>query len=131
MFSCGGLQFKYRLIGEVSYGVMVSFSLFFLRYVFTDMPRILVMLIQSLFRILGNIAGNICKHMRREEAAIKIQKNLRRQVAKKEYGQTKSSAVTLQSGVRTMVARHEFRFKLKSKAATVIQVLFSLLCLHT
>ncbi|WZZ66553.1 hypothetical protein YC2023_077923 [Brassica napus] len=69
----------------------------------------------------GNIAGNICKHMRREEAAIKIQKNLRRQVAKKEYGQTKSSAVTLQSGVRTMVARHEFRFKLKSKAATVIQ----------
>uniref|UniRef100_M4CGJ1 Myosin motor domain-containing protein n=2 Tax=Brassica campestris TaxID=3711 RepID=M4CGJ1_BRACM len=68
-----------------------------------------------------NIAGNICKHMRREEAAIKIQKNLRRQVAKKEYGQTKSSAVTLQSGVRTMVARHEFRFKLKSKAATVIQ----------
>ncbi|KAL0724721.1 hypothetical protein Bca4012_039320 [Brassica carinata] len=68
-----------------------------------------------------NIAGNICRHMRREEAAIKIQKNLRRQVAKKEYGKTKSSAVTLQSGVRTMVARHEFRFKLKSKAATVIQ----------
>ncbi|KAL0805714.1 hypothetical protein Bca101_098205 [Brassica carinata] len=68
-----------------------------------------------------NIAGNICRHMRREEAAIKIQKNLRRQVAKKEYGKTKSSAVALQSGVRTMVARHEFRFKLKSKAATVIQ----------
>ncbi|KAJ4885060.1 Myosin-16 [Raphanus sativus] len=68
-----------------------------------------------------NIAGNICRHMRREEAAIKIQKNLRRQVAKKEYGKTKSSAVTLQSGVRTMVARHEFRYKLKSKAATVIQ----------
>ena len=62
--------------------------------------------------------------MRREEAAIKIQKNLRRQIAIKDYGNTKSSAVTLQSGLRTMVARHEFHYKLKSKAATVIQVPF-------
>lgn len=64
--------------------------------------------------------------MRREEAAIKIQKNLRRQIAKKDYGKTKSSALTLQSGVRTMAARHEFRYKLTTRAATVIQVLYSL-----
>ncbi|KAH0918905.1 hypothetical protein HID58_026565, partial [Brassica napus] len=80
-----------------------------------------VLMRRASVQIQANWRRNICKHMRREEAAIKIQKNLRRQVAKKEYGQTKSSAVTLQSGVRTMVARHEFRFKLKSKAATVIQ----------
>lgn len=98
----------------------------FCRYGFI-MHRKLAMLINSLFHILGNLARKISKDMRREEAAVKIQKNLRRQIAKKDYGKTKSSAVTLQSGVRTMAARHEFRYKLKTKAATVIQVLFSLL----
>ncbi|EOA23412.1 hypothetical protein CARUB_v10016593mg [Capsella rubella] len=69
----------------------------------------------------GNLARKISHNMRREEAAIKIQKNLRRQIAKKDYGQTKSSALTLQSGVRRMAARHEYRFKLTTRAATVIQ----------
>lgn len=85
------------------------------------------MLIKSLFHVLANIARKISRYMKREEAAIKIQKNLRRQIAKKDYGRTKSSALTLQSGVRTMAARHEFRHKLKTRAATKIQVLFSLL----
>lgn len=100
-------------------------KIFFWHYGFIDMQRKLRMLIKSLFHILGNIARKISKDMKREEAAIKIQKNLRRQIAKKDYGKTKSSAVTLQSGVRTMVARHEFRYKLTNRAATVIQVLFS------
>lgn len=120
LFSCGGLQFNYRLIGEV------SVFYFLLALWFHWYAEEIRNADKVSFHILGNIARKISKEMRREEAAIKIQKNLRRQIAKKDYGKTKSSALTLQSGVRTMAARHEFRYKLTTRAATVIQVLYSL-----
>lgn len=58
-----------------------------------------------------------------EAAAVKIQKNLRRQLARRTYTRVKSSALVLQTGIRAMAARNEFRFREQTNAATVIQVI--------
>lgn len=60
--------------------------------------------------------------MRRENAAIKVQKNWRRYKSKKAYSQLKLSVLVLQTGFRFLAAQNEFRFKKRTKAATVIQV---------
>lgn len=61
--------------------------------------------------------------MRREAAAIKIEKNLRKYHAKKKYTSLRVSVLVLQSGLRAMTARNEFRFRKQTKAATLIQVM--------
>ena len=58
--------------------------------------------------------------MRREAAAVKIQKNVRRHKARESYLLLQAAAVTLQTGLRAMSARKEFRFE--TKLAVYIQV---------
>jgi myosin-5 len=60
--------------------------------------------------------------MRREAAAVKIQKNVRRHKARESYLLLQSAAVTLQTGLRAMSARKVFRFRKETKAAIHIQV---------
>lgn len=61
--------------------------------------------------------------MRKEAAAVKIQKNLRRQLARRTYVDMRSSALVLQTGLRAMAARKEFRFRECTNAATIVQVI--------
>lgn len=60
--------------------------------------------------------------MRREAAAVKIQKNVRRHKARESYLLLQAATVTLQTGLRAMSARKEFRFRKETKAAVHIQV---------
>lgn len=60
--------------------------------------------------------------MRREAAAIRIQKNVRACIARRHYQNLKASAIVIQTGLRAMAARNEFRHKRKTKAATLVQV---------
>lgn len=60
--------------------------------------------------------------MRREAACLRIQKHLRMHFARKAYKSLCSSAVSIQTGIRGMVARNELRFRKQTKAAVVIQV---------
>lgn len=64
------------------------------------------------------------EELRREAGALRIQTKFRQHVARKVYLQVRLSAITLQTGLRTMIARNEFRMKLRTKAAIHIQVLF-------
>ncbi|KAM6592253.1 hypothetical protein CsatA_014858 [Cannabis sativa] len=70
---------------------------------------------------IGKMARNSYKTKKREVAAVKIQKNLRRTLARKDYKQIKSSAIVLQTGLRAMVSRDEFRSRRQSNAAIVLQ----------
>ena len=66
-----------------------------------------------------------CKHyegMKREAAAVKIQKNTRRREARMAYNKLRISVLVLQTGLRSMDACKRFTFKRQSRAATVIQV---------
>lgn len=60
--------------------------------------------------------------MKRESAAVKIQKNMRKYQARSTYNKLHISVLVLQTGLRAMAARKEFRFKRQTKAATIIQV---------
>ncbi|KAJ9188015.1 hypothetical protein P3X46_003416 [Hevea brasiliensis] len=75
--------------------------------------------IQSRWR--GKQTRQLYKEMTQEAAAVKIQRNLCRQLARRSYNEIKSSAVVLQTGLHSMAARSEFRFKEQNKAATAVQ----------
>lgn len=60
--------------------------------------------------------------MRREAAALKIQRDLRRFLARKAYTGVFSATVSIQAGMRGMVSRKELSFRRQTKAATIIQV---------
>lgn len=66
--------------------------------------------------------------MKREAAAKKIQKNIRRYHARTTYKKLHVLGLFLQTGLRAMAARKEFRFRKKSKAATVVQVVYGISC---
>lgn len=70
--------------------------------------------------------------MKREAAAVKIQKHVRRYEARKGYKKLHISALLLQTGLRAMAARKEFRFRKQTKAATIIQVICTIIsyCLN-
>lgn len=76
----------------------------------------------------GRLACKLYERMRREAAAIKVQKHLRAYQAKKAYTRLKMSVLVLQTGFRAMAARNEFRFRKQTKAATAIQVIIDFLC---
>ncbi|KAF9661040.1 hypothetical protein SADUNF_Sadunf19G0026600 [Salix dunnii] len=76
-------------------------------------------LVQSLLR--GRLACKIFDGMRREAAAIKIQKHTRKYAARTAYKKLHVSALVVQTGLRAMVACKEFRFRKQTKAATIIQ----------
>jgi myosin V len=60
--------------------------------------------------------------LRQQEAALRIQKKTRWFFAWKTYCQLRSSAITLQTGLRAMAARNEFNFRKQNKASIHIQV---------
>jgi len=59
---------------------------------------------------------------RREAAAIKVQKNQRRHQARRSYKLHYASVLVVQTALRAMAARKEFRFKKQSTGAVTIQV---------
>lgn len=68
--------------------------------------------------------------MRRQSAAVKIQKNVRRHEARTKFNKLRFSVLVLQTGLRGMAAHREFRFRKQTKAATMIQVILVLaLCI--
>ncbi|XP_058085989.1 myosin-11 [Magnolia sinica] len=75
--------------------------------------------VQSIWR--GRLACKFYLHMRREAAAVKMQKNLRRYQSRKTYKLLRFSVLVLQMGYRAMAARNEFRFKKQTKASAIIQ----------
>lgn len=72
---------------------------------------------------LGLSACKLYEQLRREAAALRIQKNFRSHVSRTSYVAVQKAAVTLQAGLRAMKARDEFRYRRQSKAAIAIQVL--------
>jgi myosin-5 len=76
--------------------------------------------LQSFVR--ARLACKLHECLRREAAAIKIQKNIRCYFAWRTYSQLRLSAITLQTGLRTMAALKEFMFRKQNKATTHIQV---------
>lgn len=74
------------------------------------------------------MACKLFDQMKKEAAAIKIQKHMRRYHARKQYRGLHISVLVLQTGLRAMAARKEFRFRKKTKAAILIQVQYKRLC---
>ena len=74
--------------------------------------------------ISGKLACKLYENMRREDASIKIQKKARGHSARMSYKNLRISAVMVQTGIRAMSCRKEFRFKKRDTAATTIQVRF-------
>jgi len=60
--------------------------------------------------------------MRREAAALKIQRDLRKFLARKAYTELFSATILIQAGMRGMVSRKELCLRRQTKAATIIQV---------
>lgn len=76
------------------------------------------------------LSCKLYEQLRREAAALKIQKNFRCHVAHITYTTLHSSAIMLQTGMRAMVARNDFRYRKHTKAAIKIQEFISLLLLQ-
>ena len=72
----------------------------------------------------GRLASKLFEHMKREAAAVKIQKHTRRHRARKAYNSLHVSVLVLQTGLRAMAARKQFRFRKQTKAARIIQVIY-------
>ena len=70
------------------------------------------------------MACKVYDNIRKQAAASKIQKNTRRYQAREAYKKLHISVLVLQTGLRTMAARKEFRFRKLNKAATMVQVIF-------
>ncbi|RLN04175.1 myosin-11-like [Panicum miliaceum] len=75
--------------------------------------------VQAIWR--GRLACKLYDNLRREAAAIKVQKNQRRHQARRSYKLQYASVLVVQTALRVMAARNEFRFKKQSKAAVTIQ----------
>lgn len=75
------------------------------------------------------LAAKLYEQLRRQAAALKIQKNFRCYIDRESYTTLRHSAITLQTGMRVMTARNEFRYRKQTKAAIKIQVpnVFSLM----
>lgn len=72
--------------------------------------------------IIGRLSSKLFENLRRQAAAVKIQKNGRRYHSRKAYKNMHVAALVVQAGLRAMAAHKEFRFKKQTKAATTIQV---------
>ncbi|KAL6861303.1 hypothetical protein ACP4OV_017003 [Aristida adscensionis] len=75
--------------------------------------------LQAIWR--GRLACKLYDSLRREAAAIKVQKNQRRHQARRSYKLQIGSVLVIQTALRAMAARNEFRFKKKSTAAVKVQ----------
>lgn len=72
------------------------------------------------------MARKLFKLRKRDVAALKIQKNIRQRLARKEYFNVKVCAIQLQTGIRAMASHQLFRHKKKSKEAAPAQVIIQL-----
>lgn len=68
--------------------------------------------------------------MRREAASIRIQKHARARRARVYYTSLQASAIVIQSGLRALAARNEYRYRRRTKASTKIQVKTTLEGIH-
>lgn len=68
------------------------------------------------------LARKLYGEMRREDASIRIQKYTRAHAAQTAYKQLKASTIVIQTGLRAMAARNEFRHRRRTKGAISIQV---------
>lgn len=113
LFCCDGLSCRFNPSVEVR--ILVSF------YVLKEVQPHRTQPFFS-FLILGQLARQVYESMRREASSIRIQKDLRKHLARKAYNQLCSSAVSVQTGMRGMAARNELRFRRQTRAAIIIQV---------
>jgi myosin-5 len=60
--------------------------------------------------------------MKRESASVRIQKHARAHRARVYYTSLQVSAIVIQSGLRALAARNEYRYRRRTKASTKIQV---------
>ena len=74
-------------------------------------------------QLLGRLACKLYENMKREAAALKIQTNLRRHLARTTYTRLKFSVLVLQTGLRAMAACKVFRRRNQTKASIIIQVI--------
>lgn len=71
----------------------------------------------------GRLACKLYLNMRREAAAVKIQKHVRRHESRKSYNKLHASVLTLQTALRAIAARKDFNYRKQTKASTIIQVI--------
>lgn len=74
----------------------------------------------------ARLARELYEHMRREAASIRVQKHVRAHRERTYYTSLQASAIVIQSGMRALAARNEFRYRRRTKATTKIQVKTSL-----
>lgn len=74
----------------------------------------------------AQLARKLYEKMRREAASIRIQKHARAHADRKAYTKLLASAIVIQTGMRAMAARNEFRHRRRTKAAIIVQVINSL-----
>lgn len=72
--------------------------------------------------IAGQLARHVYEGKRREASSLMIQKYFRMHVAREAYKELYAFAVSIQTGMRGMIARSELRFRRQTRAAIVIQV---------
>lgn len=70
----------------------------------------------------GEVGRHLYQCMRREAACLRIQRDARTFLAKKAYRTLCSSCISIQTGMRGMVARNELQFRKRTQAAIFIQV---------
>lgn len=70
----------------------------------------------------ARLARKLYEHMRRDAASIRIQKHARAHAARRSYTKLQGAAIVIQTGLRAMAARNEFRRRRQNKGATIIQV---------
>jgi len=71
---------------------------------------------------LESLACKLFERIRRDSAAIRIQKHARKFQARQKYSKLRLSVVAIQTSLRSMAAHKEFRFRRRTKAAIAIEV---------
>lgn len=74
------------------------------------------------FMVSGELGRECYKCMQREAASLRIQTYVRMHLAEKSYRSLHYGSISIQSGLRGMVARDELRSKREKRAAIIIQV---------
>lgn len=70
----------------------------------------------------GELGREHYGYMQREAASLRIQIYVRKHLAEKSYRNFQYCSISIQSGLRGMVARDELRTKREKRAAIIIQV---------
>lgn len=98
----------------------ILFKLYFSLTLFFSFPPPLVITV-------GRIACKLYETMKIDAATLRIQTNWRGQWARIAFIRVKFAVINLQTGLRAMAARKEFKYRKQTKAAIIIQVIVSLL----